>query len=221
MPIAMETVLLPAPFEDCKLCKLPNDKTSKKKTANNTKAQKIESIVKERAAQHGIIDRELMNDFLTNLCIALTKIYRHGNLVVLPKEPFTHPFWKILISKDDKIWSFVTEALCCSRIALQGGVLPDQFRTPDTILVLGDDGWVEHIDNGVKYIFDVTQCMFSRGNITEKLRMGQLSCDGETIVDLYAGKNKRFYLSQKEDNAFSCALIIMNEYSVSPLLHTL
>ena len=206
MPITMETVHLPAPFEDCKLCKLPNDKTTKKKTGNNTKAQKIETIVKERATQQGIIDAELMNDFLTNVCIVLTKIYRHGNLVVLPKAPFTHPFWKMLSSKDDKIWSFIAEVLCCNKIALQGGVLPDQFRTPDMLLVLGDDGWVEHIDNGVKYIFDVTQCMFSRGNITEKLRMAQLSCDGETIVDLYAGKNKRLYLSRKENNALSCAL---------------
>ena len=39
----------------------------------------------------------------------------------------------------------------------------------------------------VRYTYDVTKCMFSSGNITEKLRIAQFSCEGETIVDLYAG----------------------------------
>lgn len=38
-----------------------------------------------------------------------------------------------------------------------------------------------------RYTYDVTKCMFSSGNITEKIRIAQLSCEGETIVDLYAG----------------------------------
>lgn len=36
--------------------------------------------------------------------------------------------------------------------------------------------------------FDVTRCMFSAGNITEKLRVASFNCSGETVVDLYAGK---------------------------------
>ena len=55
------------------------------------------------------------------------------------------------------------------------------------MLLLGDDGWVVHRDNGIKYSYDVTRCMFSAGNISEKLRVAQLSCVGETVVDLYAG----------------------------------
>lgn len=53
--------------------------------------------------------------------------------------------------------------------------------------MLGEDGWVSHIDNGVWYVFDVTRTMFSQGNITEKMRMAALQCEGETIVDLFAG----------------------------------
>lgn len=30
--------------------------------------------------------------------------------------------------------------------------------------------------------------MFSAGNITEKLRISQFDCRGETVVDLYAGE---------------------------------
>lgn len=39
-----------------------------------------------------------------------------------------------------------------------------------------------------RYEFDVTKCMFSAGNITEKLRVSQFDCRGETVVDLYAGE---------------------------------
>ena len=38
-----------------------------------------------------------------------------------------------------------------------------------------------------RYEFDVTKCMFSAGNITEKLRVAGFDCSGETVVDLYAG----------------------------------
>lgn len=33
----------------------------------------------------------------------------------------------------------------------------------------------------------MTKCMFSLGNITEKLRVASLPCSGEVVVDLYAG----------------------------------
>ena len=37
------------------------------------------------------------------------------------------------------------------------------------------------------FVFDVTRCMFSAGNVTEKLRLSRLNCRGETVVDMYAG----------------------------------
>lgn len=45
-----------------------------------------------------------------------------------------------------------------------------------------------------RYDFDVTKCMFSAGNITEKLRVSQFDCRGETVVDLYAGEIIVFFL---------------------------
>jgi len=44
------------------------------------------------------------------------------------------------------------------------------------------------------YTYDVTQCMFSVGNITEKLRIASLDCTGETVVDMFAGQ---WYKQQK------------------------
>lgn len=52
---------------------------------------------------------------------------------------------------------------------------------------MGDNGWVTHQENGIFYSFDATKCMFSSGNLSEKLRMAQLDCRDEIIVDLFAG----------------------------------
>ena len=46
---------------------------------------------------------------------------------------------------------------------------------------------MEHKENGIFYCLDITRCMFSSGNVTEKARMGRLQCTGETVVDLFAG----------------------------------
>lgn len=52
---------------------------------------------------------------------------------------------------------------------------------------MGDSGWVDHRENGIIYSFDATKCMFSWGNLSEKLRMARLDCRNEVIVDLFAG----------------------------------
>ena len=39
----------------------------------------------------------------------------------------------------------------------------------------------------VKQSFDFTRVMFSRGNVTEKLRFGRLCEEGERVLDMYAG----------------------------------
>lgn len=48
------------------------------------------------------------------------------------------------------------------------------------------------------YEFDVTKCMFSAGNITEKLRVAGFDCRGETVVDLYAGNKTGKYIMRLE-----------------------
>jgi tRNA G37 N-methylase Trm5 len=55
------------------------------------------------------------------------------------------------------------------------------------VLLKGSNGWVEHKENGILYCLDITRCMFSSGNVTEKARMGRLQCARETVVDLFAG----------------------------------
>ncbi|NWV96594.1 TYW2 protein, partial [Machaerirhynchus nigripectus] len=109
---------------------------------------------------------------------------RHGDLVLLSEDSFKAAPWERLGSA---LWETVASALGARRVARRGRVMPDGMRTPSVTLLLGQDGWVEHVDNGIRYTFDVTKCMFSPGNITEKLRVASLPCSGEVLVDLYAG----------------------------------
>ncbi|NXX17612.1 TYW2 protein, partial [Podargus strigoides] len=109
---------------------------------------------------------------------------RHGDLVLLSEDSFRAAPWERL---GPALWETVTSALGAQRLARRGRVLPDGMRSPSVTLLLGQDGWVEHVDNGIRYTFDVTKCMFSPGNITEKLRVASLPCSGEVLVDLYAG----------------------------------
>ncbi|NXQ12170.1 TYW2 protein, partial [Peucedramus taeniatus] len=109
---------------------------------------------------------------------------RHGDLVLLSEDSFRAEPWHRLGSA---LWETVASALGARRVARRGRVMPDGMRTPRVTLLLGQHGWVEHVDNGIRYTFDVTKCMFSPGNITEKLRVASLPCTGEVLVDLYAG----------------------------------
>uniref|UniRef100_A0A8D2L5T8 tRNA wybutosine-synthesizing protein 2 homolog n=1 Tax=Varanus komodoensis TaxID=61221 RepID=A0A8D2L5T8_VARKO len=109
---------------------------------------------------------------------------RHGDLILLSEDSFRATLWGKL---GQELWKVVASALGARRLAKRGRVQSDLFRSPTVTLLLGQDGWVEHVDNGIRYMFDVTQCMLSPGNITEKLRIASLQCAEEVVVDLYAG----------------------------------
>lgn len=109
---------------------------------------------------------------------------QHGDLILLPENSFTLAKWTLF---GEELWKVVTTSLGVSRLAKKSTINNDGFRTPKVSLLLGDSGWVTHTDNGIKYSFDVTKCMFSAGNITEKIRVGNFDCRGQTVVDLYAG----------------------------------
>ncbi|XP_037636344.1 tRNA wybutosine-synthesizing protein 2 homolog [Sebastes umbrosus] len=109
---------------------------------------------------------------------------RHGDLLVLGDNCFSLPLWKKI---DRQLWSAVAKGLGAKRLAKMSRISSDGFRSPVVTMLLGEHGWVKHVDNRISYEFDVTKCMFSAGNITEKLRVAGFDCRGETVVDLYAG----------------------------------
>ncbi|XP_010538959.1 PREDICTED: tRNA wybutosine-synthesizing protein 2/3/4 isoform X2 [Tarenaya hassleriana] len=109
---------------------------------------------------------------------------RLGDIVVLPITSFRDPVWS---SIGDEVWPAVAKSLNANRLARQGRIASTGTRDSTLEILVGDNGWVDHRENGVIYSFDATKCMFSWGNLSEKLRMGNLDCQNEVVVDLFAG----------------------------------
>ncbi|XP_071697573.1 tRNA wybutosine-synthesizing protein 2/3/4-like isoform X2 [Rutidosis leptorrhynchoides] len=113
-----------------------------------------------------------------------TRWERLGDIFVLPMTCFKDSAWDSL---GNKLWLAVAESLGASRLARQGRISSNGTRDSGLEILVGDNGWVDHRENGVLYSFDATKCMFSWGNLSEKRRMGQLDCKDEVVVDLFAG----------------------------------
>ncbi len=68
----------------------------------------------------------------------------------------------------------------------KGGVA-GELREPVTELLFGTDTETVHIENQVKFRLDAAKTMFSSGNEEERIRMATVKCDGETVIDMFAG----------------------------------
>uniref|UniRef100_A0A0D9WZF5 tRNA wybutosine-synthesizing protein 2/3/4 n=1 Tax=Leersia perrieri TaxID=77586 RepID=A0A0D9WZF5_9ORYZ len=107
-----------------------------------------------------------------------------GDITVLPKTCFKDPLWE---SVRGDLWPLVAKSLGAQRIARQGKITPNGTRDSTLELLVGNNGWLTHHENGICYSLDATKCMFSSGNRSEKLRIGKLDCRDEVVVDLFAG----------------------------------
>lgn len=67
-----------------------------------------------------------------------------------------------------------------------GGITGDQ-RRPVVRFLYGTDPVAVHRENGILYKLDASKVMFSSGNVDERMRMATVRCDGETVVDMFAG----------------------------------
>ena len=125
-----------------------------------------------------------------------------GDLVLLSPDAFTSPAWSAILSSLSTsslshFYSLLLSAFRCQRLARQQPIAAGLKRSSAVQLLLCDDGWVEHSENGVLYRFDVTRSMFASGNGSEKARLIELvkrgeaqstgGRAGEVVVDLYAG----------------------------------
>ncbi|XP_029297445.1 tRNA wybutosine-synthesizing protein 2 homolog [Cottoperca gobio] len=149
-----------------------------KKKRGRTCGNKLEKILQEFFESHGVRWTEELRGDLPR------SFQRHGDLLLLGDNCFSLPLWKKI---DQQLWSSVAKALGAKRLAKMGRISRNGFRSPVVTMLLGEHSWVKHVDNRIRYEFDVTRCMFSAGNITEKLRVAGFDCRGETVVDLYAG----------------------------------
>jgi tRNA wybutosine-synthesizing protein 2 len=67
------------------------------------------------------------------------------------------------------------------------GGISGNYRQPVIRTILGSDTVTTHLENGIRFKFDAAKIMFSSGNVEERYRMAELKCDGEIIVDMFAG----------------------------------
>lgn len=67
------------------------------------------------------------------------------------------------------------------------GGITGELRTPRVEKLVGDDTVTVHKENGVLFKLDLERVMFSSGNVDERVRVSKLDCDGEVIVDMFAG----------------------------------
>lgn len=67
------------------------------------------------------------------------------------------------------------------------GGISGNCRTPVVEFLYGHDAVAVHRENGILYKLDASRLMFSSGNIDERMRMASVGCDGETVVDMFAG----------------------------------
>ncbi len=62
-----------------------------------------------------------------------------------------------------------------------------EFRRPSMEIIYGTETESVRLENGIRYGFDVTKVMFASGNTDERMRMRNLDCEGEAVVDMFAG----------------------------------
>jgi tRNA wybutosine-synthesizing protein 2 len=78
-------------------------------------------------------------------------------------------------------------ALHARTVCQERGIIEGVYRTPNVEVIWGDGTETVHLENRIRYKFDVARVMYSSGNFPEKKRMSELDCSGETVVDMFAG----------------------------------
>ena len=170
-----------------------NGKQSQKRSQPQSAFKRLEYICSKITEE-----LELVND---NDSINVPKHWElHNDLVLFPANSFKAILVGKNISLDHaklaqmKLCNAICDILSVKRIAIKepGGIKNDDFRSPGVSLLHGFQEsqystWAQRTENGIIQTWDITKCMFSVGNISEKLRVASLSCQNENVVDLFAG----------------------------------
>ena len=103
-----------------------------------------------------------------------------GDIVIVRMDPRCRPY-KELIGRTYA--SVLGAKTVCADVRGVSG----EFRQPSMEIIYGTATESVRLENGIRYGFDVTKVMFASGNTDERMRMRQLDCTGETVVDMFAG----------------------------------
>lgn len=78
------------------------------------------------------------------------------------------------------------ESFECQTV-LEKGFVSGEFRIPYYKRLVGDGFITIHKENGIYYKIDLSNVMFSSGNIAERIRMAHVSSPNEVIIDMFSG----------------------------------
>ena len=93
-----------------------------------------------------------------------------------------------LIEYKDIIGEEYADVLNCKSVLNDLEGITGELRTPNTELIYGEkDTKTVHNENKVRFKLDPQKVMFSSGNMSERIRMANISNKNETIIDLFAG----------------------------------
>ncbi|MGM0405164.1 MAG: class I SAM-dependent methyltransferase [Thermoplasmatota archaeon] len=93
---------------------------------------------------------------------------------------------EVFDGKKNHIGEVYAEVLGMKSVLIQGSIKGTK-REPEVELIYGEETETVHLENGIKYKLDLSELMFSSGNIDERVLMAGVPEDGETIVDMFAG----------------------------------
>lgn len=158
----------------------PTPSTEAMSRGKQSPAARLTSAVSDLLDKSGV-SREDAETLLSQLP---RRWEQHGDLILLPKAAMAGEQW---VQLGPALWDVVAAALNVTKVGRKADVDQGPKRESRVELLRGHDGWVQHVDNGITYTYDATLCMFSSGNITEKLRAAKLGQPTEVVVDLYAG----------------------------------
>ena len=109
---------------------------------------------------------------------------RFDDVAILPINAFSDSKWDFV--ERNLLWEQVANALNVNRLFRKGEISGEK-RESSAELLIGANPDVTRIEHGVKFVYRVTDCMFSQGNLNERKRMGDLDLSDEDVLDLYAG----------------------------------
>lgn len=91
------------------------------------------------------------------------------------------------ISEKERVARAYAQVLDCKTVLEDVRGISGITRTPHFTFIYGDNAETVHIENGIKYRFDVSRIMFSSGNVDERIRMASVAQRHEVVVDMFAG----------------------------------
>tara|TARA_B100001079_G_scaffold226975_1_gene204644 strand:- start:2310 stop:3209 length:900 start_codon:yes stop_codon:yes gene_type:complete len=132
-----------------------------------------------------LISRGLENEKIDGLLDDIPKRWeKFDDIALIPNSSFRKEQWGSIIN--DEFWTKVCQSLNIERLARSGEIVGEKRESTVEMLV-GNNDWVIRKENGIKYGYHITQCMFSSGNINERRRMGEIVTENEIVVDLFCG----------------------------------